>query len=156
MAVYRIFDSPVGPLTLAAEDGSICGLAFGRTAEQTGSAKEQALFDEAARQLAAYFSGTPTVFTLPLRFTGSDFQKKVWTALGQIPYGESCSYGALAAKIGCPKGARAVGMACNRNPIAILLPCHRVLGGDGRLTGFGGGLEIKRQLLRLEGIRWKE
>jgi len=112
--------------------------------------KETALIKKAAKQLSEYFSGKRKEFDLPLSFTGTDFQKKVWSALLTIPYGETRSYGQIAAQIGNPKASRAVGMANNRNPISILCPCHRVIGADGSLTGYGGGLEAKKFLLELE------
>lgn len=106
--------------------------------------------EEACRQLEEYFSGQRQEFTLPLEVQGTEFQKKIWAGLSQIPYGTTVSYGELARFAGNPKAARAAGMAVHRNPIAVILPCHRVIGADGSLTGFGGGLEVKKQLLELE------
>ncbi len=152
-------DSVVGPLTLVAEDEAIVGLYMnlqrhrpdddtlgeldprGRTAD---------LFDAAAAQLDAYFAGELTRFDLPLAPRGSDFQQRVWAALQEIPYGQTESYGELAARIGSPGGARAVGLANGRNPIGIVIPCHRVVGADGSLTGYGGGVDRKKRLLDLE------
>ena len=105
---------------------------------------------EAAGQLAEYFSGSRREFHLPLRPRGSGFQQRVWQALQQIPYGQTRSYGQIAEAIGAPKAARAVGLACNRNPLLILIPCHRVVGRDGRLVGYAGGLDRKERLLSLE------
>jgi len=112
--------------------------------------KETALIKKAAGQLSEYFAGRRKEFDLPLSFAGTDFQKKVWNALMTIPYGETRSYGQIAAQIGNPKASRAVGMANNRNPISIFCPCHRVIGADGSLVGYGGGLDMKRFLLGLE------
>lgn len=111
------------------------------------------LLQEAARQLAAYFAGKLRRFELPLRPAGTPFQQRVWAALCEIPYGEVRSYGAIAARIGSPKAARAVGRANHGNPLPIVIPCHRVIGASGALTGYGGGLPIKEYLLRIEGYR---
>ena len=139
--------SPLGFLTLAEENGAITALSFGGLRE---TAPETPLLQEALRQLNAYFSGTCRVFTLPLAPVGTPFQIAVWQALCAIPYGETRSYGEIAAAIGRPKACRAVGMAIHQNPIAILIPCHRVVGKNGKLTGYAGGLERKRILLALE------
>lgn len=109
------------------------------------------LVERAAAQLREYLTGDRRVFDLPLDFLGTDFQRLVWAELLTIPYGQTRSYGQVAAGIGRPKGARAVGMALGRNPLAVVVPCHRVIGGGGALTGYGGGLELKERLLRLEG-----
>ncbi len=111
------------------------------------------LLQEAARQLAAYFAGRLRRFELPLRPAGTPFEQRVWAALREIPYGQVRSYGAIAARIGSPKAARAVGRANHGNPLPIVIPCHRVIGASGALTGYGGGLPIKEYLLRLEGYR---
>ena len=113
-------------------------------------APEHPLLREAAKQLTEYFDGLRKDFDLPLCPDGSDFQKSVWNGLLQIPYGETWSYGQMAAFVGRPKASRAVGGACHNNPISVVIPCHRVVGTNGALTGFGGGLEIKQQLLELE------
>jgi methylated-DNA-[protein]-cysteine S-methyltransferase len=112
--------------------------------------RDDSLFAEAFRQLRAYFAGELTQFDLPLRFAGTSFQCKVWTALCEIPFGEVVSYGALASRIGKPTASRAVGGANGANPLPIVVPCHRVIGSDRSLTGFGGGIEIKRFLLSHE------
>ena len=137
--------SPLGPLLLRAEGEALTGLDWA-----VGGAEESPLLLEAERQLLAYFAGRLRQFELPLSPAGTPFQQQVWAALREIPYGETCSYGALAARIGKPGAARAVGMANHANPLPILLPCHRVIGADGSLTGYGGGLEKKRCLLALE------
>lgn len=111
---------------------------------------ETPLLKEAVRQLEGYFAGKLQEFSLPLEPEGTAFMKQVWAALCEIPYGRTASYGEIAGKVGRPKAARAVGLANNRNPIPIIIPCHRVIGADGSLTGYAGGLEMKRKLLDLE------
>jgi methylated-DNA-[protein]-cysteine S-methyltransferase len=149
--------SPVGPLTLVAEGGSLTGLYMeqhrhGPGAEGIGGPGDpaKAPFAAAARQLADYFDGRLTVFDLPLDMAGTPFQQRVWAALLDIPYGATATYGQLAADLGNPSASRAVGLANGRNPVSIIVPCHRVVGSDGSLTGYGGGLERKRFLLDLE------
>jgi methylated-DNA-[protein]-cysteine S-methyltransferase len=166
MPTHVILDSPIGPLTLACSDGMLTGLYLaapqpGRPRHEPGAgvlgspddpAREP--FAAAADQLAAYFAGRLTEFTLPLAPAGTPFQRRVWAGLCTIPYGETWSYGQLAAKVANSGAARAVGLANGRNPIAVVIPCHRVIGSDGSLTGYGGGLERKRYLLDLEaGVR---
>lgn len=108
------------------------------------------LLRQTARELSEYFRGERQSFTVTIRAEGTDFQRRVWEALRRIPYGETRTYGEIARQVGSPKGARAVGMACNRNPIMLMIPCHRVVGSDGRLVGFAGGLAMKETLLELE------
>ncbi len=138
-------DSPVGPLTLTEQDGAVVEIGWGR-----GGGNGSALLAEAARQLEAYFAGALTAFDLPLRPAGSPFERRVWAAMQQIPYGETRRYGELAAALG--SAPRAVGGACGRNPIPVVIPCHRVLAKTG-LGGYSGrgGLDTKRALLALEG-----
>jgi methylated-DNA-[protein]-cysteine S-methyltransferase len=148
--------SPIGPLTLVAEGGQLTGLymeaqrhrppshAFG----VPGDVSDEP-FASAARQLAAYFAGQLTAFDLPLAPAGTPFQRRVWSALLTIPYGRTWSYAELARQVG--SASRAVGLANGRNPIALIIPCHRVIGSDGSLTGYGGGLDRKRYLIELEG-----
>ncbi len=153
-------DSPLGPLTLVAEDGKLAGLYMDgqRHAPRSpgdsriGCAGDPAAepFASAAAQLAAYFAGQLTSFDLPLAPVGTQFQLRVWAGLQAIPYGETISYGQLARHIGSPAASRAVGLANGRNPIALVIPCHRVIGADGSLTGYGGGMDRKRFLLDLE------
>jgi methylated-DNA-[protein]-cysteine S-methyltransferase len=120
-------------------------------AESLGERDESVpLFVEAARQLTAYFAGRLIDFEVPVRLHGTPFQRRVWAALVDIPYGDTISYGELAARIGQPTAARAVGLANGRNPVAVIVPCHRVVGSTGSLVGYGGGLDRKRYLLRLE------
>ena len=139
--------SPVGPLALTVDDdGALTRLGFG-----AGESSEDPRFESAIAQLREYFAGERTGFDLPLRPPGgSPFEQRVWQALLKIPYGKTASYGEIAARIGHLGKARAVGRANGRNPVAIVCPCHRVIGSDGSLTGFGGGLENKRTLLDLE------
>ena len=140
-------ESPIGPLTLTEEDGALIRLDFGKKGQ---AGPETTLLAEAKKQLEQYFSGTLRSFTLPLRPEGTPFQQKVWAALLQIPWGETRTYGQVAAMIGQPKACRAVGMANNRNPLPIFIPCHRVIGANGQLTGYAGGLSAKEHLLSLE------
>ena len=151
---YSWFASPVGCLLLA---GSSAGLrlvsfAAGQRARSVDPEwqLDNSAFIEVVDQLQSYFAGQRTNFDLPLLLEGTDFQKKVWTALQEIPYGRTISYKKLAEIVGSPKGVRAVGAANGANPIPIIIPCHRVIGHDGSLTGFGGGLPLKKQLLELE------
>ena len=149
--VYDYLDSPVGKLLLAAEDGGLryIGFEVGRHPVWIGDDwRHDASAVAAARaQLTAYFAGELTQFDLPLAPQGSDFQLGVWAELRRIPYGATISYGELAQRVGDPSAARAVGAANGRNPLPIVVPCHRVIGADGSLTGFGGGLSTKKFLL---------
>lgn len=156
----REWTSPLGPILLAAQGGALTGLWFrGQKYEQAGLERpfageempeaDRAVLDRAEAWLERYFAGERPVIDFPLAPEGTEFQKRVWALLREIPYGETVSYGQLAARLGCPS-ARAVGAAVGRNPISLLIPCHRVLGADGSLTGYAGGLERKRRLLALE------
>lgn len=138
--------SPVGALTVSADEESILGLRFG----EGGTTEPNGLILNALRQLDEYFAGSRKSFDLPLDPHGTPFQRRVWAALCDIPYAETRTYGQIAANIGNEKASRAVGMANNRNPIAIIIPCHRVIGVSGKLVGYAGGLETKRFLLELE------
>ncbi len=147
-------DTPVGALTLWAVPEGLCAIAFGAHREDLGQAQEEpcrSVLTEAARQLGEYFAGRRTTFDLPLVVDGTPFERAVWNALCAIPYGRTMSYGQLAAVLGRPRAARAVGHATGRNPLPIVIPCHRLVGSRGELTGFGGGLPMKRRLLELEG-----
>jgi methylated-DNA-[protein]-cysteine S-methyltransferase len=152
--VHTIVESPIGPLRLVATDGVLSGLYMDaqrhRPEDATFGPRDDGPFAEATAQLTAYFAGDRTDFDLPLHLEGTDFQRRVWEGLRTIPYGETWSYGQLAAQLGSPGASRAVGLANGRNPIAIVVPCHRVVGADGTLTGYGGGLERKQLLLDLE------
>ena len=150
---FRVVDSPVGLLTLAGRNGTLSHL---RMEDQThepnraGWEADDHAFSDAVEQLAAYFTGELTSFDLDLELAGTEFQRRVWSALQTIPYGETCSYGKIAMQIDAPGASRAVGLANGRNPIGIIVPCHRVIGASGSLTGYGGGLDRKRVLLDLE------
>lgn len=145
--------SPIGPLTLVASDRGVRSISMeraGATRDEVSGIIDHPLLAQAAEQLAEYFGGTRTAFELPLDPAGTPFQQQVWAALREIPYGETRSYLAVARQLGRPTAIRAVGAANGRNPIAIVTPCHRVIGSDGSLTGFAGGLDNKRHLLALE------
>ena len=147
--IYRFtYDTVLGSVTFVEEDGTLLAVTTHRSYE--GICQETPLIKEACRQLSEYLKGERKTFDLPLNPKGTDFQKRVWRALCDIPYGETRSYKQIAEAIGNPKAVRAVGMANNRNPITIVVPCHRVIGADGKLVGYGGGLEMKEFLLRLE------
>ncbi len=138
-------------LGIAEDNGKVCCVCFGAVKKQDDYIiEETSLIKETAQQLEQYFSKKRKVFNLPVKPEGTDFQVKVWNSLTEITYGETRSYKELAAMTGNPKACRAVGMANNRNPVAIIIPCHRVIGHDGSLTGYAGGLELKKQLLELE------
>lgn len=147
--MHCILPGPCGPLRIDATDDVITGLSF-MTGDTTALAPTSPLLQEACDQLNAYFAGRLHRFSLPLAPSGTPFQQQVWHALQHIPWGERRSYGDIAGAIGNPRAVRAVGAANGRNPIAIIIPCHRVIGADGRLTGYAGGLERKRWLLALE------
>ncbi|ORA67429.1 cysteine methyltransferase [Mycolicibacterium elephantis] len=150
---FRSVDSPVGPLTLAGKDGRLMHL---RMVDQTYEPSrdswepDDTAFPEAVEQLEAYFAGDRRDFDLKLHLVGTAFQRRVWEALLTIPYGETRSYGDIARQIGSPGAFRAVGLANGHNPIGIIVPCHRVIGANGSLTGYGGGLDRKKLLLGLE------
>lgn len=141
--------TPVGWLAISADETAVTAIRF--CSEPTAAtAPATPLLAQAAHELAAYFAGTCRDFTLPLAPAGTPFQQQVWEALRTIPYGQTRTYGQIATQIGSPRASRAVGMANNRNPIAIVIPCHRVVGADGSLTGYAGGLDVKQQLLQTE------
>ncbi|MGI5340861.1 methylated-DNA--[protein]-cysteine S-methyltransferase [Streptomyces sp. CA-181903] len=155
-AVHTVIDSPYGPLTLVAADGTtLSGLYVldqrHRPGDEGFGHPDPAPFGQVARQMAAYFEGRLTRFDVPLDLRGTAFQRRVWAGLLEIPYGETMSYGELARHIGAPSASRAVGLANGKNPVSIIVPCHRVIGADGSLTGYGGGVDRKRRLLELEG-----
>ncbi|MDF3298683.1 methylated-DNA--[protein]-cysteine S-methyltransferase [Streptomyces tropicalis] len=154
MKQHTVIESPYGPLTLVADDGVLCGLYMTdqrhRPPEETFGERDDRPFGEAEDQLAAYFAGDLKDFTLDLRLDGTPFQRSVWDQLRRIPYGETRSYGQLAGALGNPGASRAVGLANGRNPVGIIVPCHRVVGAGGDLTGYGGGLPRKRRLLEFE------
>ncbi|GGW93667.1 methylated-DNA--[protein]-cysteine S-methyltransferase [Streptomyces lomondensis] len=154
MKQHTVTDSPYGPLTLVADDGVLCGLYMTeqrhRPPEETFGPRDDTLFAEAEEQLKAYFAGELKEFTVELRLNGTPFQRAVWDRLRRIPYGETRTYGELADALGTPTASRAVGLANGRNPVGIIVPCHRVIGANGGLTGYGGGLDRKRRLLDFE------
>ena len=143
-----VVETPIGPLGLVASERGLARVDF-RGGRTEGDSE---VLDEARAQLDAYFSGRLTEFDLPLDLAGTDFQRRCWLALATIPYGTTVSYGEQSRRLGLgPESARAVGAANGQNPLPIVLPCHRVVGADGSLVGFGGGLHVKRALLELEG-----
>lgn len=149
----QLHDSPVGPLTLVSDEGQLIGCHFANATprlEPTSPRVKDALLDETRRQLDAWFAKKRQTFDLPLDPRGTEFRRKVWAALRTIPFGVTLSYGELARRVGDVKAVRAVGGANGANPIPIIIPCHRVIGADGSLTGFGGGVERKRFLLEHE------
>lgn len=151
MKCVMYYQSPVGKLGIAEQEGAITNLFFENAREPEGCVRTRSpLLEQAVRQLKEYFLGERRRFELPLNPAGTAFQKQAWAALRQIPYGETRTYGEIARTIGNPAACRAVGMANNRNPIVIVIPCHRVLGAKGDLVGFGGGLSVKQYLLDLE------
>lgn len=169
MRYGKYFETKAGRLYIEEEDGFLvrlgsAGGASGPEESLLGEGEagdgvilqETPLLRRTKEEVLAYLAGERTCFDIPLRLYGTDFQKRIWDVLRQIPYGEARTYGQTAAMAGSPKGARAAGQACNRNPVMIIVPCHRVIGGNGRLAGFGGGLPMKKALLELEKIAYKE
>jgi methylated-DNA-[protein]-cysteine S-methyltransferase len=152
MRSFSEIDSPVGPLLLSGDEEALTGLSFRRGRPiPSGWVRDDERFATERAQLDEYFAGERTEFDFPMRLDGSEFDQRVWSALQDIPYGTTATYGEIAERIGAPGRARAVGAANGRNPIAIAVPCHRVIGAGGKLTGYGGGLDRKRELLVLEG-----
>ncbi|WP_434599063.1 methylated-DNA--[protein]-cysteine S-methyltransferase [Streptomyces sp. A5-4] len=151
---HFVVDSPYGALTLVATGGTLSAVYMTdqrhRPPEETFGDRDPGPFAETVRQLDAYFAGELTQFDLPLRLAGTPFQLRVWEQLQRIPYGETWSYGGLAERIGNPAASRAVGLANGKNPVSIIVPCHRVIGAAGSLTGYGGGLDRKQRLLAFE------
>ncbi len=145
------YDYLIGRIGITEKDGKITNVYItSKELLQDTQLCETPLLKEAARQLKSYFAGELKEFSLPLEPSGTDFMKQVWAALCGIPYGKTATYGEIAERVGRPKAARAVGLANNRNPIPIFIPCHRVIGADGSLTGYAGGLDMKKKLLDLE------
>jgi methylated-DNA-[protein]-cysteine S-methyltransferase len=148
--------TPVGPIVLYADDDAITWIDInGERAKPAGKSKPNAILKRAEKQMKEYFAGKRTQFDLPLAPSGTDFQMRVWKAMQKIPFGQVLTYGQLARVVNRPAASRAVGAACGRNPLPIVVPCHRVVGSTGSLTGFGGGLEMKQWLLEHEGIELK-
>ena len=152
---YAVLESPIGPLLLSGTDEGLAEIEFprgGRAAPpRPGWREDPDALAEPLRQLTAYFAGERRTFALALAPRGTPFQLAVWRELERIPFGETISYAELARRVGRPRAVRAVGAANGRNPLPVVVPCHRVIGSDGRLTGYAGGLELKRRLLALEG-----
>lgn len=155
MILFRRIESPIGPLLIASDEDGLCNIEFRQSSHPADRGAWQGgnshVLDATEKQLDQYFSGKRRAFDLPLSPHGTDFQRRVWKALQTIPYGQTISYAELARRVGNPRASRAVGLANGRNPLSIIVPCHRVIGADGSLTGYGGGLAIKESLLRLEG-----
>ena len=156
MLLTRTLESPVGTLTLAASAEGLRAILWPNEREGrvelgwTEEADDAPVLNECAKQITEYFAGERKEFDLPLDPEGTAFQVKAWLALGEIPYGETATYTEQAARVGSPRAVRAIGAANGRNPLSIVVPCHRVIGASGSLTGFGGGIETKRLLLDLE------
>lgn len=148
---HYVYAMPMGRLTIAASERGVTNVKFGDV-KMDCPRKPSALTNEAATQLQEYFAGKRRAFDVPLDPHGTDFQRAVWQTLSLIPYGETRTYADIAQQVGSPKGFRAVGMANNKNPVPIIVPCHRVIGADGKLVGYAGGVKIKRYLLELEGV----
>ena len=146
----EIYESPVGTLTILAGKTGIRAIKFGADEKVRASGTANEMTRWAVKELEEYFQGKRKEFTVPCRPEGTDFQKRVWEALTRIPYGVTRTYKEIAVETGNPRASRAVGMANHRNPIPIMIPCHRVIGSDGKLTGYAGGLEVKEFLLKLE------
>jgi methylated-DNA-[protein]-cysteine S-methyltransferase len=147
---YSFVDTPIGAILIAGDGTSIIETFFAGAQPKPGWVRDDDVFAEATAQLLAYFAGDLKTFDLPLAPRGTEFQRSVWSALLAIPYGQTTTYSAIAETISRPAAVRAVGAANGANPIPIIIPCHRVIGANGSLTGFGGGLDVKRQLLALE------
>jgi methylated-DNA-[protein]-cysteine S-methyltransferase len=150
-SITTSLDSPVGMLTLSASDGFLTRMYMQgqrhAPPQPEGGRRDDAWFVDIVSQLHAYFEGHLSEFEVPIRLDGTEFQRQVWSHLRGIPYGETISYGELARRVGSPNASRAVGLANGRNPVAIIVPCHRVIGSNGQLTGYGGGIERKTWLL---------
>lgn len=151
---FYAYNTSIGKIGIGEEDGYITNIYLTpETFPRNVKVFESDVIKEAGRQLKAYFSGDLVEFNLPLRPEGTEFMKKVWNALCSIPYGETASYKDIAVKVNSPKGYRAVGNANNKNPLPIVIPCHRIIGTDGKLVGYAGGMDMKEKLLNLENKR---
>ncbi|MEA2236394.1 MAG: methylated-DNA-[protein]-cysteine S-methyltransferase [Thermoanaerobaculia bacterium] len=150
MLRYTYADTPIGAILIAGDGNAIVETYFAGAKPKPDWIRDDEALREAADQLHAYFAGERCTFDLPLAPRGTDFQQSVWSALQQIPYGETTTYSTIAERIGRPAAVRAVGAANGANPIPIVIPCHRVIGANGSMTGFGGGIDVKKQLLALE------
>lgn len=150
LVATSILDSPIGPLEIHASDSGVTAIHFSRAKKPALRKSNHPILRECQKQLQEYFAGKRKQFDLPLDFTGTEFQKKVWLELAKIPFGKTTSYAELARRVGNPKACRAVGQANNKNPIPLVIPCHRVIGKNGDLVGFAGRLDIKKRLLNHE------
>jgi methylated-DNA-[protein]-cysteine S-methyltransferase len=146
------YHTKLGTLQICCSNSAITSVSFATKNDNTAKSFPNELSEEAILQIREYLEQKRQTFSLPLRFEGTEFQKSVWRVLQSIPFGETRSYKDIACEIGVPKASRAVGMANNRNPIAIIIPCHRVIGSNGKMVGYAGGLDVKRKLLEIEGI----
>ena len=156
MKYYHYYESPIGKLVIVHNDRGITNLYLAHLLQIENAIQEETdLIKEAVKQLDEYFNGLRQSFDLPLALAGTYFQQKVWQALRNIPCGKTYSYKQIAEQIGSPKASRAIGMANNKNPILLLIPCHRVIGANGKLIGFAAGLEMKKYLLTLEGTSYE-
>lgn len=149
---FYVFDTPLGEMALSSDGTALTRLYLPGRPMSRQASRSTPLLEEGRRQLLEYLRGERKAFDLPLAPEGTPFQRRVWAALGEIPWGQTRSYQEIALAADCPQGFRAVGMANNRNPLPIFIPCHRVVGANGSLTGYTGGLELKRALLALEGL----
>ncbi len=147
MVNYCFYNSEIGIIKIGVSDGAVCEIGI---ADCPSESATSALADRAFKEISEYLNGKRKAFDFPIAPKGTDFQRKVWSALREIPYGETKTYGEIAAQIGNPQAARAVGNACNKNPLLLVVPCHRVLGANGSLTGFAAGIKVKERLLLLE------
>ena len=150
MINYYFYETVIGYLTISADEQGITDVSFGKRNPVHAVCEETPFIKQAVNELQEYFEGRRREFTVPLHPQGTDFQLRVWQVLRTIPYGKTWSYKQVATAAGNPKASRAVGMANNRNPIAIIIPCHRVIGANGRLVGYAGGLDVKEKLLEIE------
>lgn len=153
MKYYTTYQTSIGSITIVEQQNNIIGVLFGQVKPQNAIMQETELLKKTYSQIREYLEGNRTEFTIPIAMEGTCFQRQVWKALQTISYGETKTYQQIAEQIGKPKACRAVGMANHVNPISIIVPCHRVIGKNGKLVGYGGGLEIKKQLLDLEANR---
>lgn len=153
MKYAYLFDTSMGPIGVAEQEGAVTNVFFGNTVRpDVYTERDTPLLSQAACQLREYLAGQRRSFSLPLNPAGTEFELRVWQALQTIPFGETRTYAQIAEQIGSPSACRAVGRANSRNPLSILIPCHRVIGSSGALTGYAGGLDMKKRLLALEGI----
>lgn len=153
MKYYTTYQTSIGSITIVEQQNNIIGILFGQVKPQNAMMQETELLKKTYSQIREYLEGNRKEFTIPIAMQGTCFQRQVWKALQTISYGETKTYQQIAEQIGKPKACRAVGMANHVNPISIIVPCHRVIGKNGKLVGYGGGLEIKKQLLDLEANR---